>query len=311
MSLPPPGPPPSTGAYGPPTTTPVCPRHPDRISYVSCQRCGRPTCPECQVPAAVGVHCVDCVAAARRDRSPHLRRAQAASDPPYITYGFAALITVVYVAQLASPAVTNELALVPALGWSEPWRLVTNVLVHSPTFPLHLIGNAIMIVLLGRWVERALGHARYAALCLASTLGGSAAVVWANAPPTMGHASGWISAYLGASTIAYGLMTALIVLALAGHGDLRGLVTLLLINVVITVAVPNVSWQGHLGGGVAGALAMGGVVLLRRRGTRSGAPALPRTHASEWIWLVALVVGFAVASLARYAWVAPNWGGMS
>ncbi len=257
----------------------------------------------------MGVHCVDCVATARRDRSPQLRRAHAASDPPYVTYGFAAVIAVVYLAQLASPAVTNELALVPARGWSEPWRLLTNVLVHSPTFPLHLIGNAMMIVLLGRWVERALGHARYATLCLASTLGGSAAVVWANAPttmPMMAPAPGWNSAYLGASTIAYGLMTALIVLALAGHGDLRGLVTLLMINVVITVVVPNVSWQGHLGGGVAGALAMGGVVLLRRRVDRSGSPAPPRTPALEWVWLVALVAGFTVASLARYAFVAPS-----
>ena len=40
---------------------PVCPRHPDRVSYVRCQRCGRPTCPECQRPAAVGIQCVDCV----------------------------------------------------------------------------------------------------------------------------------------------------------------------------------------------------------------------------------------------------------
>mgnify|MGYP006198076629 CR=1 FL=1 len=27
---------------------PVCPRHPDRPAYVTCQRCGRPTCPQCQ-----------------------------------------------------------------------------------------------------------------------------------------------------------------------------------------------------------------------------------------------------------------------
>ena len=40
---------------------PVCPRHPDRISYVMCQRCGRPVCPECQRPAPVGIQCVDCV----------------------------------------------------------------------------------------------------------------------------------------------------------------------------------------------------------------------------------------------------------
>ena len=49
---------------------PVCPRHPDRVTYVRCQRCNRPTCPQCQVPSAVGVHCVDCArraAASRRD----------------------------------------------------------------------------------------------------------------------------------------------------------------------------------------------------------------------------------------------------
>ena len=40
---------------------PVCPRHPDRVSYVRCQRCERPVCPDCQRPAAVGVQCVDCV----------------------------------------------------------------------------------------------------------------------------------------------------------------------------------------------------------------------------------------------------------
>ena len=45
---------------------PVCPRHPDRVSYVRCQRCGRPACPECQRPAAVGVQCVDCVREAAR-----------------------------------------------------------------------------------------------------------------------------------------------------------------------------------------------------------------------------------------------------
>ncbi|MEO8850324.1 MAG: rhomboid family intramembrane serine protease, partial [Allobranchiibius sp.] len=45
----------------PQQTQPVCPRHTDRVAYVTCQVCGRPTCPDCQRPAAVGIHCVDCV----------------------------------------------------------------------------------------------------------------------------------------------------------------------------------------------------------------------------------------------------------
>ena len=63
------GPAPPVPAPRPAGGQPVCPRHPDRISYVSCQRCGRPVCPECQRSAAVGVHCVDCVAAGGPDHA--------------------------------------------------------------------------------------------------------------------------------------------------------------------------------------------------------------------------------------------------
>ncbi|MGO1901191.1 MAG: rhomboid family intramembrane serine protease, partial [Brachybacterium sp.] len=33
-----------------PQAQPVCPRHPDRVSYVRCKRCERPACPDCQRP---------------------------------------------------------------------------------------------------------------------------------------------------------------------------------------------------------------------------------------------------------------------
>ena len=49
----------STNSF-PQQAPPVCPRHPDTVAYVRCQRCDRPTCPACQVPSSVGVHCVDC-----------------------------------------------------------------------------------------------------------------------------------------------------------------------------------------------------------------------------------------------------------
>ena len=54
-----------------PADAPVCPRHPDRVAYVRCQRCDRPVCPACQVPSPVGVHCVDCARQAQgRRRGP-------------------------------------------------------------------------------------------------------------------------------------------------------------------------------------------------------------------------------------------------
>ena len=54
------------------------------------------------------------------------------------------------------------------------------------------------------------------------------------------------------------------VLMLASRQDVRGLLTLLAINVVISF-LPGISLLGHLGGLVAGALAGGVLVLLRRR----------------------------------------------
>ena len=40
---------------------PRCTRHPDRETLLTCTRCDRPMCPDCLVPAAVGMQCVDCV----------------------------------------------------------------------------------------------------------------------------------------------------------------------------------------------------------------------------------------------------------
>ena len=42
-----------------------CYRHPDRQSFVLCQRCGRTICGECQTPAPVGVICPECMAQQR------------------------------------------------------------------------------------------------------------------------------------------------------------------------------------------------------------------------------------------------------
>ena len=41
--------------------------HPDRPSFVLCQRCGRTICGECQTPAPVGVICPDCMRDQRAD----------------------------------------------------------------------------------------------------------------------------------------------------------------------------------------------------------------------------------------------------
>ncbi len=83
MSQPPSGVP--GGGSG--TDVPVCPRHPDRVTYIRCQRCRRPVCSECQRSAAVGVQCVDCVREQARADRPRVTvfggRAGASAEKPY------------------------------------------------------------------------------------------------------------------------------------------------------------------------------------------------------------------------------------
>ena len=46
-------------------SAPTCTYHPDRTTYRSCSRCGRPACPDCLIDAAVGAHCLTCVKASQ------------------------------------------------------------------------------------------------------------------------------------------------------------------------------------------------------------------------------------------------------
>jgi membrane associated rhomboid family serine protease len=80
------------------------------------------------------------------------------------------------------------------------------------------------------------------------------------------------------------------VLLLASRQDIRGLLTLLAINVFISF-LPGVSLLGHLGGLVAGALAAGVLVVARRRrGLQLSGLAL--------LGVVLLVVALTVPTLA-------------
>jgi hypothetical protein len=51
-----------------------CYRHPDRQSFVLCQRCLRTICPECQTPLPVGVICPECLAEQRKAASANVTR---------------------------------------------------------------------------------------------------------------------------------------------------------------------------------------------------------------------------------------------
>jgi hypothetical protein len=90
----------------------------------------------------------------------------------------------------------------------------------------------------------AIGRLRFLALYLLSALAGSAFVYWF---------SPQFTPTLGASGAVFGLMGALLVLSLKVKANPQQSV-LDRLNFVFTFLYPNISWQGHLGGFLGGAL---------------------------------------------------------
>jgi membrane associated rhomboid family serine protease len=137
--------------------------------------------------------------------------------------------------------------------FGEWWRVFTAAFLHIG--PVHLVMNMLALLLFGSELERQLGRWRYLSLYLLSAMGGAVAIQLLGDPRVP---------VAGASAAIYGLLGALGVLMLASRQDLRGLLTLLAINVFISF-LPGISLLGHLGGLVAGALTAGVLVLTRRR----------------------------------------------
>ncbi len=285
------------------TQVPVCPRHPDRESYVRCQRCGRPTCPECQRPAAVGIQCVDCV----KEQAKSVRSAQTVFggrtvDAGLVTKVLIGICAVLYLGQLARPGLTQQLAFGPAIGWSEPWRALTAAFLHSPSIPLHIVFNMLCLWQIGPYLESLLGRVRFLMLYLISAVGGSAGVVLlAAAPPANASSAaldqyqGWFSGVVGASGAVFGMFAALLVLNRHLGRSTAGIGLTIVINAVFGFLYPGISWQAHLGGFVTGLICAGVIALLRAPGRRRLAiPAL--------VGVLAVVVAL---TAVKYATVPP------
>ncbi|HEU4807158.1 MAG TPA: rhomboid family intramembrane serine protease, partial [Homoserinimonas sp.] len=239
-------------------------RHPDRESYVLCQRCGRTVCGECQTQAAVGVHCPECRQEARKS-APRTKPALVTAinrarhgGGPVVTYSLLAINVVVYLLQqVTGGAVTEALAYHPVLTTSEPWRMLTSTFVHSQGSIFHILFNGYALWLFGRMLEPALGPWRFLTLYLLSGLGGSAAVLWLS-PGT------WV---VGASGAVFGLFAAMFVIQRGLGGNATQLLIVIGLNLVIGfIPGSNISWQAHLGGLIVGALVA--LVLMKTRSPR-------------------------------------------
>lgn len=243
---------------------PVCPRHPERVAYVRCQRCDRPVCPGCQVPSPVGVRCVDCARAAVSSRRPaRTVLGGAPASGAKVTIGFIGLCVLVYLLQqVPELGVTRLLAFNPALADTEPWRFLTTALLHG-SLP-HLAFNMFALWVAGAQLEGVLGRWRYLALLLLSAFGGST-MIYLLASPGSGSWNTWT---VGASGAVFGLFATLLVVQRRFGRDTSAVLGLLAVNLLISFVGANVSWQGHLGGLLAGA-ALASVYAWAPRGRRT------------------------------------------
>ena len=293
---------------------PTCYRHPDRESHIRCQRCERPICPDCMRDAAVGFQCPSCVAEGRKaTRSGRtafggLRPTNASTTSGVLIAINAAVWIAILVTGGSGSRLVDLLGLrpnglcvsggdgfdvtqalcnaqsgqwLPGFVDGAYWQVVTAGFTHVTIF--HIGFNMFALWVIGPQLELALGRIRFLALYFLSLLTGSAVVLWA-APE--------FQLTLGASGAIYGLFAALLVVARRVGGDIRQLWVLIGINVFITFAIPNISWQGHLGG-FAGGAAVAAVLVYAPKG--------PRRTLFQASGLVVIAALTALAIIARTA----------
>ena len=261
------------------TGVPTCYRHPDRETWIRCQRCDKPICPDCMRDAAVGFQCPDCVREAskgsRQNRA--LYGGERSADPRLTSYVLIGINALVWLAIAATGGNKSRLAdllalrpnglcspgdgylydierrvceatgstFLPAVDDGAWWQLVTSVFTHVEIW--HVGMNMFALFLFGPALEAIIGRARFLAVYLVSGLASSVLVLFL---------SSQYGSTVGASGALFGLLGALLVTARKARLNSQWLVQNLVIGVVITVAGWRmISWQGHLGGFLGGVVA--------------------------------------------------------
>lgn len=280
MTQPPEGPTADQTAAGVPT----CYRHPDRETWIRCQRCDKPICPDCMRDAAVGFQCPDCVKQAnkgsRQNRA--MYGGERSADPRLTSYVLIGINAVVWLAITASGGRLSRVAdwfalaptgscgststpdqYYPGIPTSQVCETFTSgdgfwkvgvadgawwQLITSAFTHIeiwHVAMNMFALFVFGPALEGIVGRARFLAIYLVSALASSTLVLYLSSPD---------GSTVGASGALFGLLGALLVVARKAKLNSQWLVQNLVLGVVITVVGwQMISWQGHLGGFLGGA----------------------------------------------------------
>jgi len=149
------------------------------------------------------------------------------------------------------------------LAHGEWWRLFTAMFLHAGM--VHIAFNMFALWVLGSWVEQAIGAFRFVLVYISAGLAGStgAILVTPNSPT------------VGASGAIFGIMGALLILEYMATGSLAGqAMTLIVINLALSVAIPNISLGGHVGGLIGGIVGTFALATTRYRRQRWLGPVL-------------------------------------
>jgi membrane associated rhomboid family serine protease len=255
-------------------TPPTCYRHPGRESWVSCVRCGRHACPDCLRDAAVGQQCVECVKGAgqgtRRARTAFGGRPVATAGMTWTLVGINVLL---FLVELAKPSLAYDWGLlgyapinaggpVQGIAAGQWYRLVTSAFLPPATGLgglglLDILFNMWALVVVGPSLEQLLGRVRFLTVYLLSAIAGGVAFF------LIGQ---YYVLALGASGAVFGLFGAWFVVARRLRLDVRGIVTIIAINLAFSLLYRStIAWQDHVGGLIVGVLTTAAFVYAPRR----------------------------------------------
>lgn len=199
----------------------------------------------------------------------------------------------------------------------EWWRLVTPVFIHIGW--LHLFVNMYSLFMLGPYVERLYGSARFVFFWIATGVAGVAASYFAS---SVGGQPGFLGRFLfrggdgpsaGASGALFGLVGVLFVFGIKFRHELPegfkrafgfGMLPTILLNLAIGYTIPFIDNAAHLGGFAAGAV-LALFVGYKRPGQKASVAFA--WHALQIAALALVVVGFGEVAL-RFDGPAPSLG---
>ncbi|HWX75769.1 MAG TPA: rhomboid family intramembrane serine protease [Solirubrobacteraceae bacterium] len=280
----------------------TCYRHPSRETGVSCANCGRPICPDCMTTTPVGMRCPEC--SKQRTKVMRLREM---STVPRVTY---ALIAINVIAFLAEGNITatggglgngvyqkgallgsSQFLAGQGVAHGQWWRIITGGFLHENL--IHIGFNMYVLYVLGRMLEPALGSFKFAAVYGVALLTGSLGALLVSPHSLTVGASGAVFGIMGASAME--VRARQIPIMQSGVGGL------ILINLVISFTIPGISWGGHVGGLIGGAVASEVI----RLGDRYRARAL----AYAGVALIAIGAASGAIATAKSSEVEPVGGG--